>query len=174
MIAVTAVIHDTAVVHGDCSVGMRTRVWQFASVMRGAVIGDLCNIGHGASVDASRIGGHCLIGAGSFLPPGIILEDDVFVGPGVIFCNDLWPRASRLGFDMAGLLAHSVAVVRVRRGASIGAGVIVLPGVTIGARAMIPAGAKVTADVPDDHLWGFGGRSVAIDPERVPNRMRPV
>jgi acetyltransferase-like isoleucine patch superfamily enzyme len=173
MIAVTAIVHDTATVHDDCSIGAHTRVWQFASILRGAKIGDRCVVGHGASVDASRVGDGCRIGAMAFLPPGIELGSHVFVGPGAIFCNDFWPRTDPAGFDMAALL-RGAATIRVGSGASIGAAAIVLPGVRIGARAMIPAGGKVTADVPDDHLWGIQGRSVAIDPSRVPQRTRLV
>jgi acetyltransferase-like isoleucine patch superfamily enzyme len=82
---------------------------------------------------------------------GVSIEDEVFIGHGVMFINDRFPRATAAG----GLQTESdwqVVPTRVRRGASIGSGAVIMCGVTIGARAMVGAGAVVTRDVPDDEV----------------------
>lgn len=153
------------------SIGDGTQIWQFASVIRGAVIGRNCNVGAGAIVDAARVGNDVLIGAGAQLHPGTVIGDNVFVGPGVIFCNDRWPRVSKDGFDSEALLSGRMVTVQVCDGASIGAGAIVLPGVRIGIGATVAAGARVDESVPDHHLAKREGDIVPIA-ARCAERMR--
>lgn len=172
MIDVTAHIHHLAHVE-DATIGARTRIWQFASVIRRAIIGADCNIASSAIVDGSTVGDHCIIGHGAFIGPGIDIGAEVFVGPAAVFCNDAWPLVAKTGwFRMADLLDRRVTVTRVQTGASIGAGAVIMPGLTIGARAMIAAGARVTYDVPADHLWRADGRLMPIDLDRANKRMR--
>lgn len=132
-------IHDRALVETD-TIGAGTRIWAFAHVMAGAVIGAGCNICDHTYVEGSAIvGDRVTIKSGVFLWDGVVLEDDVFVGPQATFTNDRFPR-SRQPFRCEG--------ITVRRGASIGAGAVILPGITIGVEAMVGAGAVVTRDVP--------------------------
>jgi UDP-2-acetamido-3-amino-2,3-dideoxy-glucuronate N-acetyltransferase len=114
-----------------CTVGAETKVGAFVEVQKNAVIGQRCKISSHA-----------------FICEGVTIEDDVFVGHGVMFTNDLYPRATSNGRLQT---EDDWKVVRtlVKRGASIGSGAVILCGVTIGEGAMIGAGAVVTRDVPD-------------------------
>lgn len=163
MIDHQAVIGETVVI------GAGTRVWQFASVIRGSRIGRDCVIGGCSVVDGAFIGNGCKIGHGAQLHPGSRLGDQVFVGPGAILCNDCWPSTGK--FEIEPLLSGEFVTVEVLCGASIGAGAIILPGVRIGAGAMIAAGSVVERSVKDHHLHKRSGEVVPID-ERIPQRMR--
>lgn len=154
MIHPTALIHPKAHVEG-ATIGARSRVWQFASVIRGAVMGEDCNIATGACLDGSQIGDRCILGHNTAIGPGFRIFDDVFVGPGVVLCNDMWPRAWKDGFDVSRFNPVTYAVIIESR-ASIGANSVVLPGVRIGFGAMIAAGSVVTKDVPAKCLWKGG------------------
>lgn len=133
------------------SMGGGSQIWQFASVIRGARIGNGCSIGSCAIVDGARLGDRVRVGHGASIPPGVWIGDDVFVGPGVVICNDPDPRVGS-GFDLQALLDGKV-VVRIEDRASIGAGSVILPGLTIGEGAMVAAGSVVTKDVPKGGLW---------------------
>ena len=109
----------------DAAIGARTKVWQFASVIRGAKLGEDCVIGSCAIVDGATVGDRCHIGHGAQVHPGAVIGSDVFLGPGAVICNDAWPRAHKRGFDAPG-----VAVIDDH--ASIGANAVVLAGLTIG------------------------------------------
>lgn len=154
-------ISKKAHVAPDAKIGADTSVWQFASVIRGAVIGEGCVIASNAIVDGAEIGDRCLIGHGAGVHPGALIGDEVFIGPGAVLCNDAWPRAHKRGFDAA---QRSVTV---ENGASIGACAVVLPGVRIGARAMVAAGVTVTRDVPPNHLCGPNGAVSPITDEEA-------
>lgn len=171
MIDDTAIIHRLAHVE-NASVGARSLVWQFASVIRGAVIGADCKVASCAIVDGSKIGDRSIVSHGAFLDPGMEIGEDVFIGPHVVFCNDFWPRVSKADFDMAPMISGEMVITRVMKGASVGAGVIVLPGLTIGAGAMIAAGAVVTCDVPPEWLYGRDGGMAPIDKSRPIRRVR--
>jgi UDP-2-acetamido-3-amino-2,3-dideoxy-glucuronate N-acetyltransferase len=113
-----------------CRIGAGTRIGSFVEIQRGASVGRLC-----------KISSH------SFLCEGVQIDDEVFVGHGVMFINDLRPRATVDG-RLQGAADWTVIPTRVESRASIGSGVVVLAGVTIGAGALIGAGAVVTHDVP--------------------------
>lgn len=168
MIDPTARIHRLALVEG-ATVGARSRVWQFASVIRGAVIGADCNIASGACIDGSQIGNRCIIAHNLAMGPGFRVFHDVFIGPNVTFCNDAWPRTEKAGFDAGRFNAVSFAVI-VESLASIGANSVILPGVRIGRGAMIAAGSVVTKDVPAAGLWK--GRELVGMVDRERPRMR--
>lgn len=155
-----------------CTIGARTRVWQFASVVRRAGIGEDCSIAAGAVVDGSVIGHRCTISHGVLIPPGMVIGNDVFIGPMAVMCNDVWPRAHKDGFDMESLISGKLVTTRIEDGASIGAGAIIMPGVVIGREAMVAAGAVVSCNVPDGHIYHRDGKIVPIDPKRPPHRMR--
>lgn len=167
MIELSAVLHRLAQVdRDDVKIGARTRIWQFASVIRGAELGADCNVGSCAIIDGAKIGDRVLIGHGVSLNPGIVIFEDVFVGPNATFCNDLWPSTSKDGFDIEALQSCRFVTTMVMPGASIGAGAIVLPGIAIGYGAMIAAGAVVDRNVPDHHLFRRDRSVVRVDPLR--------
>lgn len=122
VIAPNAVVHPTANVY-QSQIGAGSKLAAFVEA-GGCVIGERCKIQ-----------------AFAFLCPGVVLEDEVFVGPHVCFTNDIYPRA---------VGDWELIPIRVCRGASIGAGSVILPGVTIGAHALIGAGSVVVADVPEN------------------------
>jgi acetyltransferase-like isoleucine patch superfamily enzyme len=146
-----AFIHPKA--HVDCStIGARSRVWQFASVIRGAIVGEDCNIATGACLDGSQIGDRVILGHNVAMGPGFRVFDDVFIGPQVTLCNDAWPRAIKGDWDAARFNPVTFAII-IESQASIGANSVILPGVRIGFGAMIAAGSVVTKDVPARALW---------------------
>lgn len=169
----TAQIHPAAHVDRDtCVIGARTRVWQFATVIRSAVIGDDCSIASCAIVDGSDIGDRCIVSHGAFIDPGIEIGNDVFIGPHVSMCNDAWPRTDKNGFSIEELISGDFVTTRIEDGASVGANVVVLPGIVIGAGAMIAAGAVVAQDVPAAHLYKRDGSMTIIRLSGRKPRMR--
>lgn len=153
-------IHQQAIFDlKTCRLGQATSVWQFASVIRGARLGEHCTVGASAVVDGALVGDRTLIGSGAQLHPGTRVGSDVFVGPGAIFCNDFWPSASKEGFELP--QPGGRATIVVEDGASIGAGAIILPGVVIGAGAMVAAGVVCDRPVPAGHILRRDG---SIDP----------
>lgn len=125
-----------------CHIGEATRIGAFVEIQKNAVVGARC-----------KISSH------SFICEGVTLEDEVFVGHGVMFTNDLRPRATADG-ALQTEADWVVIPTRVRRGASIGSNATILAGVVVGARSLVGAGAVVTRDVPDDAV-------VAGNPARI-------
>jgi UDP-2-acetamido-3-amino-2,3-dideoxy-glucuronate N-acetyltransferase len=137
----TAFVHSHALNESD-SVGDGTRVWAFAHILPGAVVGRDCNICDGVFIENDVVvGDRVTVKCGVQLWDGVTLEDDVFVGPNATFTNDMFPRS--------GQHPESYAKTLVQKGASIGGNATILPGVTIGKGAMIGAGSVVTRDVPE-------------------------
>ncbi len=134
-------IHDKAIVEPGASLGPKTRVWAFAHVLPGARIGADCNICDHCFIEGTVVlGDRVTVKCGVQLWDGVVLEDDVFVGPNVAFANDPFPRSKQR--------PEKYAKTRVRQGASIGSNATILPGIVIGRNAMVGAGAVVTKDVP--------------------------
>ncbi len=142
-------IAETAVVAESAAIGPGTRIWHFAQVREGALIGDDCNVGKGVYIGADVVvGRRCKIENNASLFEGLTVEDGVFIGPHVVFTNDRRPRATNPDGTLQTADDWELARTTVRRGASIGAGAIVIPGLEIGRYAMVGAGAVVTRDVP--------------------------
>jgi UDP-2-acetamido-3-amino-2,3-dideoxy-glucuronate N-acetyltransferase len=127
------VIHHPDLVNlYGCQIGDDTKIGAFVEIQKNATIGALC-----------KISSH------TFICEGVEIDDEVFVGHGVMFINDRYPRATNEG-ALQTEADWKVVPTRVRKGASIGSGAVIMCGVTIGERAMVGAGAVVTRDVPSD------------------------
>ena len=135
-------IHPTAIVHPDAQVGTGTRIWHWTHVREGAKIGKDCVLGQGCYVaEQVVIGDRVHIQNGVSVYNGVVIEDDAFIGPHVVFTNDLYPPS------------QTITPTRIQRGAAVGAGVVILCGLTIGAGAKVGAGAVVTKDIPAGEIW---------------------
>src|SRR3954470_10053226 len=146
----TIYIHPSADVSPRATLGAGTKVWHQAQVREGAVLGRNCILGKGAYVDFGvQIGNNVKIQNRASVYHGVTLENGVFVGPHVIFTNDKLPRAINPDGSLKADDDWELGYILVKEGASIGAGAIIVTGVTIGRWAMIGAGAVVTRDVPD-------------------------
>lgn len=123
-------------------IGKDTRIWQYAVVFDGAVIGENCNIcAHTLIENDVVLGNNVTVKSGVYLWEGTVVADDVFIGPNATFTNDAMPRSKVYPDKFSG--------ITINRGASVGANATILPGITIGAGAMVGAGAVVVADVPE-------------------------
>jgi UDP-2-acetamido-3-amino-2,3-dideoxy-glucuronate N-acetyltransferase len=136
-------IHGTAVIDDDVDVGHGTAVWHFAHVLSGSRIGQNCVLGQNVMVGPNvTVGNGCKIQNNVSVYFGVTLEDDVFLGPSMVFTNVLTPRAH---IDRK----QEFAETRVGKGATLGANCTIVCGHAIGRYAMVGAGAVVTRDVPD-------------------------
>src|SRR2546428_365172 len=134
-------VQPTAEVSAEAHVGAGTRVWRQAHVREHAHIGDTCNIGKGVYIDAHvRIGSRVKIQNHVSVFEGVTLEDGVFVGPHVCFTNDPAPRAITPNGELKTAEDWQITPTVVQYGASIGAGAVILCGVTIGMFALVGAG----------------------------------
>ncbi len=144
------VIHHPDLVNlYGCQVGDDTKIGSFVEIQKNATIGSFC-----------KISSH------TFICEGVEIDDEVFVGHGVMFINDPYPRATS-GGALQTEADWKVVPTRVRRGASIGSGAVIMCGVTIGERALVGAGAVVTHDVPADSV-------VAGVPARLHRRAQEI
>lgn len=142
-------IHPTADVSPDARIGEATQVWHQAQVREGARVGRDCVLGKGVYIDRDVvIGDRCKLQNRASVYHGVTIGDGVFVGPHAVFANDRYPRAVNPDGSLKSDDDWTVEPTLVHEGASIGAGAVVLPGVTVGKWAMVAAGAVVTADVP--------------------------
>lgn len=140
-------------------IGEGSRIWQFVVILPGARIGADCNIcAHCLIENDVVIGDRVTIKSGVQLWDGLRIEDDVFIGPNVTFTNDRFPRSKQY--------PDRFVTTLVKRGASIGGGAGILPGLTIGERAMVGAGAVVTRSVP-------AGATVVGNPARIIGTLEP-
>jgi acetyltransferase-like isoleucine patch superfamily enzyme len=135
-------VHPQALMDEGVSIGQRTRIWAFAHVVGGAILGEDCNICDHTFIEGGvRIGNRVTVKCGVFLWDGLAIEDDVFIGPGAVFTNDVRPRSKQH------LKPYLQTVLK--QGCTLGASSTTLPGLTIGRWAMVGAGSVVTHDVPD-------------------------
>ncbi len=142
-------IHPTAEVSPRARLGDGVRVWNQAQVREDAVVGDETQIGKDSYIDAGVfVGARCKLQNGVYLYHGVIVEDGVFLGPRATTTNDREPRAIFPDGKLRGVHDFVVTPTRICEGAAIGAGAILVCGITVGRFAMVAAGAVVTRDVP--------------------------
>lgn len=153
-------VHPTAEVSPEAHIGAGTKIWRQAHIREDAHIGDTCNIGKGVYIDAHVHIGSCVkIQNHVSIFEGVTLEDGVFIGPHVCFTNDLTPRAITPEGKLKSAADWLITPTLVKYGASIGAGAVILCGVTIGEFALVGAGSVVTRDVsPHELVFGNPAR----------------
>jgi acetyltransferase-like isoleucine patch superfamily enzyme len=137
----------------NVTLGNGVRIFQPELVnLYGCTIGDETKIGAFVEIQKNAsVGARCKISSHSFVCEGVTIEDEVFVGHGVIFTNDIYPRATS-GGGLQTEADWTVVPTLVKKGASIGSGAVILAGITIGENALVGAGAVVTRDVPPDTI----------------------
>lgn len=142
-------VHPTAEIEPGAHIGAGTRIWRQAHVRAHANVGENCNIGKGVFIDVHvHIGSNVKIQNHASIFEGVTLEDGVFIGPHVCFTNDMLPRAITPDGRLKSADDWQITPTLVKYGASIGAGAIIVCGITIGSFALIGAGSVVTRDVP--------------------------
>lgn len=133
--------HETAVIDEGCSIGKGTKIWHFSHVMKDAVIGEKCNLGQNVVISPGvSLGNNVKVQNNVSIYTGVICEDDVFLGPSMVFTNIINPRSAVIRRD------QYVTTV-VRRGATIGANATIVCGNEIGEYSLIGAGAVITKNV---------------------------
>jgi UDP-2-acetamido-3-amino-2,3-dideoxy-glucuronate N-acetyltransferase len=135
-------VHPTATVDEGAVIGSGTKIWHYSHIQKSARIGARCSLGQNVNVDGGIIGNNVKIQNNVSLYTGVVVEDDVFLGPSCVLTNVTNPRSQ---VNRRGLYERTV----IRRGASVGANATIVCGVTIGRYAFVAAGAVVTRDVPD-------------------------
>ncbi len=134
-------IHETAVIDEPCSIGVGSKVWHFSHIMKDAVLGNDCNLGQNVGISPRvTLGNNVKVQNNVSIYTGVICEDDVFLGPSMVFTNIVNPRSAVVRKD-------KYVKTLVQKGASIGANATVVCGNTIGSFAMVGAGAVITKDV---------------------------
>lgn len=133
--------HDTAVIDEGCNIGKGTRIWHFSHIMTGSVMGENCNIGQNVVVSPGvTLGRNVKVQNNVSIYTGVVCEDDVFLGPSMVFTNIRNPRSAVVRRDQ-------YVKTLVRKGATIGANATILCGITLGEYSFIGAGAVVVKDV---------------------------
>jgi len=133
--------HETAVIDGGCTIGRGTRIWHFSHIMKESVIGEGCNIGQNVVISPGVIlGNNVKVQNNVSIYTGVICEDDVFLGPSMVFTNITNPRSAVIRRDQ-------YVTTLVRRGASVGANATIVCGNEIGQYCLIGAGAVITKPV---------------------------
>jgi UDP-2-acetamido-3-amino-2,3-dideoxy-glucuronate N-acetyltransferase len=133
--------HDTAVIDSDCKIGSGTKIWHFSHVMSSCVIGENCNLGQNVVVSPKVVlGQNVKVQNNVSIYTGVICEDDVFLGPSMVFTNIINPRSAIIRRD-------DFKRTLVKKGASIGANATIICGIDIGEYALIGAGAVVVKEV---------------------------
>lgn len=133
--------HPTAVIDDGCSIGEGTKIWHFSHIMTGSVMGKGCNVGQNVVVSPDVVlGNNVKVQNNVSIYTGVICEDDVFLGPSMVFTNIVNPRSAVVRKDQ-------YVKTLVKKGASIGANATIVCGITLGEYCFIGAGAVVTKDV---------------------------
>jgi UDP-2-acetamido-3-amino-2,3-dideoxy-glucuronate N-acetyltransferase len=133
--------HETAIIDDNCTIGKGTKIWHFSHIMSNCVIGESCNLGQNVVISPDVIlGKNVKVQNNVSIYTGVICEDDVFLGPSMVFTNVINPRS-------AVVRKNEYQITIVKKGASIGANATIICGNTIGEFALIGAGAVVTKEV---------------------------
>jgi len=133
--------HETAVIDEGCKIGRGTKIWHFSHIMSGSEVGEMCNIGQNVVISPGvKLGSNVKVQNNVSIYTGVICEDDVFLGPSMVFTNIINPRSAVIRKD------RYVSTI-VEKGASVGANSTIVCGNRIGAYSFIGAGAVVTRDV---------------------------
>ena len=136
-------IHESSYIDLPCKIGKGTKIWHFSHIMKNSVVGENCNIGQNVVVSPDvKLGNNVKIQNNVSVYTGVICEDDVFLGPSMVFTNVINPRSGVVR-------RNEFMKTIIKKGASIGANATIICGNTIGRYAFIGAGAVVTKDVPD-------------------------
>lgn len=165
-------IHPKAHVDSDVALGDGTKVWQFASITRGTVMGRDCSVSPFAMLDGSVYGDRVIVSGGVKAGAGFKVGNDVFLGPNVVLANDCWPAASKDGYRDDLLRDSEHWAVIVGDGAIVGANAVVLPGVRIGKGAVVAAGAVCDRNVPDGMVFRRNGYMSRVPANRNEKRHR--
>ena len=140
-------------------IGRGTKIWAFTNILHGALIGRNCNICDRCFIEEDVVIGDCVtIKTGVSIWNGVNIDDDVFIGPGVQFCNDKYPRSKSY---INPLHTH------LKTGCSIGAGAVILPGISIGKNATIGAGSVVTKNVGDNSVVAGNPAKAIVNSNRT-------
>lgn len=149
-------VHRTAEIHKSAQIGKDTQIWHHSQIRENVTIGKNCIIGKNVYIDFGiTIGNNVKIQNNCSLYHGLTIKDGVFIGPHTIFTNDKIPRAINPDGTLKGGADWKIGEILVKYGASIGAGCIILPGITIGKFCLIGSGSIVTKNI-DDYALGLG------------------
>tara|TARA_B100001939_G_scaffold344798_1_gene360009 strand:- start:1757 stop:2236 length:480 start_codon:yes stop_codon:yes gene_type:complete len=139
-------VHETSIVEDNANIGVGTKIWQFSHIRENTKIGKNVNIGKYVYIeDGVVIGDNCKIQNNVLIYKGVTIESNVFIGPGVIFTNDLYPDANKWDDSM-------IVKTHVENGVSIGANSTIVCGVTLHSNCLIGAGSVVTKNIPSNKL----------------------
>ncbi len=144
----------------DVKLGQRVKIFAFTNLY-GCTVGDDSKIGTFVEIQkGARVGARCKVSSHTFICEGVVLEDEVFIGHGVTFINDRFPRATNPNGNLQTEADWKCDATLVKQGASVGSGATIMCGITIGEKAIIGAGSVVTKDVPP-------GAIVAGNPAKI-------
>ena len=147
--------HETAVIDDNCSIGEGTKIWHFSHIMSNCTIGEKCSLGQNVVVSPDvTLGNNVKVQNNVSIYTGVICEDDVFLGPSMVFTNVINPRSAIIRRD-------EFKETLVKKGASIGANATIICGNPIGEYSLIGAGSVVTKEVPP-YAWVVGNPSKQI------------
>lgn len=146
-------VHPSTLVEDNVEIGKGTKIWHQGHIRKGTKIGENCIIGRAVFIDFdSKLGNNIKVQNNAILYHQAIIEDGVFVGPGVILANDKLPRAINPDETLKSGDDWEVATTLIKKGAAIGASSVLTPGITIGAWSMAGSGSVITKDIPDHAL----------------------
>ena len=149
-------IHESSIVSGNSTIGSNTKIWHFSHIREGVSIGENVTIGQNVYIDKDvSIGDNCKIQNNVSIYKGVTLGNFVFVGPSVIFANDLYPKTREWDEEM-------IAKTIIQDEVSLGANSTILPGITIGKYSLIGANSLITKDIPN-HCLAYGSPAKIID-----------
>ena len=138
--------HSTAIIDSNVQIGDGTKIWHFSHIMKNSIIGENCNLGQNVVVSPNvKLGKNVKVQNNVSIYTGVVCEDNVFLGPSMVFTNILNPRSAIVRRD-------SYLNTLVKMGATIGANATILPNVTIGENSIVGAGAIITKNVPTDSI----------------------